>query len=92
MHRMQKEDVVVKNFLTVDNEITQKQAVDGDEDDPAQSPGESLSLGLDEDTGVEGEAEEDGDDGTDGEREVNRVEQQLESPSRQNVSKLSVLI
>ena len=94
MHRMQQKDVVVKNCstLTVDNEITEEQAVDGDEEEPAQSPRKVLRFALDKNTGVEGETEEDGNDGTDGEREEERVEQQVESSSRQNVSKLSFLI
>ena len=93
MHRMQEEDVVVYSCstLTKDGQITQEQTVDRDEEEPAQPPLEMLSFSLDKNTWIEGEAEQDGNDGTDGQWEVNRIEQQLESCSRQNVFQLGLI-
>ena len=90
---MQEEDVVVDkcSSLTVDNQIREKQTVDWDKEEPAEAPVEVLSFPVDKNTRVEGETEHQGNDGTDGQREVNRINQQLESSSHHNIYKLSFI-
>ena len=91
MHRMQEEDVVVEkcSSLTVDNQITQEQTVDGEGEEPAEAPLEVLSFPV-ANTGVD-ETEDERNDGTDGQREVNRIKQQLESSSHHNIYKLGFI-
>ena len=93
MHRMQEEDVVVEkcSSLTVDNQITQKQTVDGEGEEPAEAPLEVLSFPV-ANTGVdETETVDERNNGTDGQREVNRINQQLESCSHHNIYKLGFI-
>ena len=93
MHRMQEEDVVVEkcSSLTVDNQITQEQTVDGEGEEPAEAPLEVLSFPV-KNTGVdETETVDEGNNGTDGQREVNRINQQLESSSHHNIYKLGFI-
>ena len=90
---MQEEDVVVDNCptLTEVNQITEQQTVQWDEDEPAKSPLEVLSFPVDQNTRIEGETEHEGNDGTEGQRELDWIEQQPDGSSRQNISQLGLL-
>ena len=90
---MQEEDVVVEkcSSLTVDNQITQEQTVDGEGEEPAEAPLEVLSFPVDKKTRIEGETEHEGNDGTEGQRELDWIEQQPDGSSRQNISQLGLL-